>query len=309
MTKQYTRRLMMVRPASFSFNAETALSNAFQQSIGGYTAAEIQQKAEAEFDSFVAILRSNGVEVLVVQDTATPSKPDAVFPNNWISMQADGTIYLYPMCTPNRRLERREDIIDLLEEKFAVKKVVDLSAAEASGLFLEGTGSIIFDHPNRKAYACISPRTDRGLLEAHCAQLQYDAIAFDSTDRHGKAVYHTNVMLTIGDQFAVICLESIRNEQEKQMVVDSLTATGLEIVAISEAQMNCFAGNMLQVENAEGKTFLVMSQSAFDSLTSEQRTQLEQYTTLLPVAIPTIETIGGGSARCMLAEIFLPERQ
>lgn len=309
MPRQYTDQLLMVRPARFQFNDETAISNAFQRSLEGLTDADIREKAIAEFDRYVAILRENGIRVTVIQDTDEPAKPDAIFPNNWISLHEDGTVYLYPMNTPNRRLERREDILEVIDEHFEIGEVHDLSGSEKKNKFLEGTGSIIFDHIHRIAYACLSPRTDKDLFVAHCDQLGYEPVYFHSADKQGKLVYHTNVMLTIGDTFAVICLESIHDATERHMVRNKLEATGHELIDISEAQMNAFAGNMLLVCNANGKTFLVMSESARKSLTPEQLRQLEKHTQLLPVSIPTIETVGGGSARCMLAEIFLPEKK
>jgi hypothetical protein len=308
MSKQTTSHLMMIRPASFQFNIETAASNAFQKSLENLTAEEIKHKAIAEFDAYVNRLRKNGIDVKVIQDTDEPQKPDAIFPNNWISMQADGNVYLYPMCTPNRRLEKRTDIVDTLSAEFKINQVVDLSETEKQHQFLEGTGSIIFDHINKKAYACLSPRTDEAVFKTHCEQLQYEPISFISEDANGYLVYHTNVMLTIGNGFAVICLASIKNADERKKVTDSFADTQHEIIDISFEQMNAFAGNMLQVENADGKTFLVMSKTPFDSLEELQIQQIEKYTTILAVEIPTIETIGGGSARCMLAEIYLAKK-
>jgi hypothetical protein len=308
MPRQYTSHLLMIRPARFQFNEETAISNAFQRSLEGMTEADIREKAIAEFDGYVEKLRSNGIIVTVIQDSEFPAKPDAIFPNNWISMHEDGTVFLYPMNSMNRRLERRDDIVDVLDEHFEVNEVHDLSGSEADNKFLEGTGSIIFDHINQVAYACLSPRTDKALFIAHCEHLKYEPVFFTSSDSQGNLVYHTNVMLTIGDRFAVICLESIRNEPERNVVSSKLKSTGHEIVDISEKQMNAFAGNMLQVSNTSGQTFLVMSETAYKSLKPEQVARIEIYTKILPVSIPTIETIGGGSARCMLAEIFLPEK-
>ncbi len=308
MSEQYTSHLLMVRPASFQFNEETAISNAFQKSLEGLTEADIRDKAVEEFDRYVEILRAHKIDVTVIQDSEEPPKPDAIFPNNWISMHDDGTVYLYPMNTPNRRLERREEIVDVLDEHFVIEDVHDISGSELVNKFLEGTGSIIFDHLHKVAYACISPRTDKDLFIAHCEQLGYEPVYFHSADKNSNLVYHTNVMLTIGDRFAVICLESIHNDDEKNLVREKLESTGHEIIDISEAQMNAFAGNMLQVMNKEGKTFLVMSDSAHKSLTAYQVAQIEKYTTILSVSIPTIETIGGGSARCMLAEVFLKEK-
>lgn len=306
MAKQYTNHLLMVRPASFQFNLETAKSNAFQKKLSNLSSEKIQAKAMEEFDTYVAKLRENKIAVLVIQDTEFPEKPDAIFPNNWISMHEDGTVFLYPMLTENRRLEVRPEIIDELKKHLKINSIIDLTFYTKEHIFLEGTGSIIFDHLNKIAYACLSPRTDKILFENYCNQLEYQPISFTSSDQQNHLVYHTNVMLTIGDTFAVICSESIKDLQEHAIVLTSLKNTGHEIIDINFAQMAAFAGNMLQVQNTEGKTFLILSQTAYDSLTIEQIKQIKQHTNILSVNITTIETIGGGSARCMLAEIFLP---
>jgi hypothetical protein len=298
----------MVRPASFQFNIETAISNAFQQTLEGVSEREIREKAIEEFDQYVNKLRAHHIHVIVVQDNEIPAKPDAVFPNNWISMQQNGMVYLYPMNTPNRRLERRDEVLDEIEQSFEIKQVIDISDSENYDQFLEGTGSIIFDHINKVGYACISPRTDKDLFIAHCELLGYSHIYFHSSDSDGNLVYHTNVMLTIGSGYAIICSESIREEEEQTLVMDKLQSSGHEIITISEAQMNDFAGNMLEVVNKEGQRYLVMSTTAHQSLTAEQIEKIENYAQILSVSIPTIETIGGGSARCMLAEIFLKKK-
>lgn len=308
MSKQYTSNLMMVRPASFQFNYETAVSNAFQKSLDGLTEDEIKQKAIEEFDAYVTKLRANNINVIVIQDTKTPAKPDAIFPNNWISMHENGNVFLFPMNTENRRLEVRPEIIDELRTSFTINNVNDLTAAVNNNIFLEGTGSIIFDHLHEIAYACLSPRTDKNLFIDYCKTIGYEAVHFTSADENDNLVYHTNVMLTIGDTFAVICLESIKDKNEQTYVKEKLANTGHEIIDITFAQMNAFAGNMLQVQNRDGKTFLVMSETSFKSLTDEQIAQIENHTSILHVSIPTIETIGGGSARCMLAEIYLEEK-
>lgn len=308
MAKQYTSNLMMVRPANFQFNAETATSNSFQHTIENLSKQELQHKVLEEFDEYVQKLTLHKINVLEIQDTSEPIKPDAIFPNNWISMQEDGTIFLYPMCNENRRLEVRSDIVEKIKQDFEVVVVNDLRNHLEENKFLEGTGSIIFDHIYKIAYACISPRTDENLFLAYCNSIAYKPIYFHSTNQENKAIYHTNVMLTIGDTFAVICLESIIDEAERKLVKDSLTNTNHEIIEITFEQMNAFAGNMLQVINEDNKTYLVMSETAFDSLRYEQIQQIEAHTSILSVSIPTIETIGGGSARCMLAEIFLKKR-
>jgi hypothetical protein len=265
-------------------------------------AETVRQKASLEFETFASQLKSHGVDVFVFDDTPSPVKTDAVFPNNWISFHADGTVVLYPMLSANRRLERRADIIESLKDKFEITNIIDLSIYESENLFLEGTGSIVFDHSNKIAYAALSPRTDKELFLDLCEKLNYKPVIFTAHDRRGSEIYHTNVMMCIGEEFAVICLESITDEGERANIFSKLATTGHEIVDITFDQMNSLAGNMLLVRN----DLLVMSQSAFDSLTKTQKRTLEKYCELLPFAIPTIETIGGGSARCMIAEIFLP---
>ena len=300
------RTVFLVRPARFGFNAETAASNHFQQPLAGLDEAGIQQRAFAEFDAMVARLREKGVRVRVFDDTAEPAKPDAVFPNNWLSLHADGRAVLYPMCAPNRRAERRPDILAALAREFRLTETIDLSGYEAEGRFLEGTGSIIFDHPQRVAYACLSPRTDAALFADVATRLGYRPVVFRANDAQGQAIYHTNVMMCLGDGFAVVCLESITDELERAAVVASLRVGGHEIVDITLGQVARFAGNMLALQPAAGPALLALSQSAYDALTQEQRATLGRYCELLPLPIPTIETIGGGSARCMLAEVFLP---
>lgn len=304
-----TRHVLMVRPANFGFNEETAANNAFQSRDGLLSAAQMRERAVAEFDQFVSNLRAAGVNVVVAEDSSTPVKPDAVFPNNWVTFHADGTIVTYPMFAPTRRLERQETVIEtVLKAGFRANGVRHhLEGGEATGHFLEGTGSIIFDHPNRLAYACLSPRTDAALLDKLCQIIGYQPVVFHSVDAHGQDVYHTNVMMALGDTFVVICLDSVRDATERQMLEERFAATGKTVVAISLEQMNEFAGNMLQVQNDRGEGVLVMSSRAFRALTPEQVATLERHTRLLHSDLQTIETYGGGSARCMLAEIFLPE--
>ena len=297
--------MFLVRPARFSFNAETAASNYFQQNLAGLTTEAVQARAFAEFDAAVATLRAKGVHVLVFEDTPAPPKPDAVFPNNWLTLHPDGRVLLYPMCAPNRRAERRPDILEKLGQEFTISEVIDLSHHEQEGRFLEGTGSILFDHVHRVAYACLSPRTDAGLLVEVAARLGYRPVAFHAHDQQGQAIYHTNVMMCIGARFAVVCLASITDPQQRAAVAASLRDTGHELVDITLKQVANFAGNMLTLRAADAE-LLVLSQQAFDALTSAQKQNLGRYGELVPLAIPTIETIGGGSARCMLAEVFLP---
>lgn len=305
---QSTNHIMLVKPAHFTFNAETAGSNAFQNKLNE-NEEQIRQRVLNEFDNFATTLRSKGVDVTVVDDTPVPQKPDAVFPNNWASFHENGTVILYPMYAPNRRLERRADIIDLIRKKFIVHHIVDLSVHEQENKFLEGTGSIVFDHQHKIAYACLSPRTDKDLFVETCRQLNYKPVYFIAEDAHGKQIYHTNVMMCIAEKFAVICLASISDKKEREEVIASLTSTGHEIVDITFEQMNQFAGNMLELQGSNNKQLLAMSKSSFDALTSSQKKQIEHYCEMIPLAIQTIETIGGGSARCMIAEVFLKQKQ
>lgn len=305
---QSASTVFVVRPVCFGFNAETALSNHFQQTMAGLDAAAIQARAHAEFDALVAALRTKGVRVLVFEDTPEPPKPDAVFPNNWGTFHPDGTVLLYPMCAPNRRPERRPDILAALGRQFRITAIHDLSHHEAAGRFLEGTGSIIFDHLHQVAYACLSARTDAALFAETAARLGYRPVSFRALDAQDKEIYHTNVMMCIGSGFAVVCLESIQAEPERAAVVESLMSTGHDIVDISLAQVARFAGNMLTLRPAAGPELLALSQSAYDALTPAQRQTLSYHCELVPLPIPTIETIGGGSARCMLAEVFLPAK-
>lgn len=293
-----------MRPSGFVFNEQTATSNAFQ--IKPSEAQEIiSQKVQREFEQFVHTLKSNGINALVFDDTPEPIKPDAIFPNNWVTFHEDGTVILYPMCTPNRQHERRLDIIETLKQQFSVNAVLDLSAYEKEGKFLEGTGSIVFDHVNKMAYACLSPRTDKWLFEKVCAHLGYQAISFFAHDQNGTEIYHTNVMMCIGNGFAVVCLESISDKTERDNLLQQLSNTQHQIVDIGFEQMNQFSGNMLEVKTTKNTSLLVMSQSTFNALSKKQKEQLQRYCELLPMSIPTIETIGGGSARCMMAEVFL----
>lgn len=306
MRLQTTPHLLMVRPANFAFNAETAENNAFQSRDSAMGADEMRRRALAEFDGFVALLRDAGVHVIVAEDTPSPARPDAVFPNNWVTFHQEGLIVTYPMFAPSRRIERREDIIELVTAAgFPVSRRIHLERSEELGTFLEGTGSIIFDHRNRLAYACLSPRTDAGLLEQLCRELDYRKVVFHSLDAGGKEIYHTNVMMALGETFVVICLDSVRDPQERNMLEELFRSTGKEIVDITLDQMNHFAGNMLQVQNTSGDRILVMSETARQSLNTDQTERLQSHTRLLSVPIDTIERYGGGSARCMMAEVMM----
>ena len=300
---QSTSNILMIRPVAFGYNAQTAESNAFQNRDD--VQQVVQQKAVEEFDGFVAVLRDNGVNVTVFNDTPEPHTPDSIFPNNWVSFHDNGDIFLYPMQAENRRLERREDIIRQLEENFAANHVIDLSRFELKGEFLEGTGSMVLDRQNKIAYACLSPRTNAEVLKAFCDHTGYTAVTFDAFDQTGQAIYHTNVLMALGTAFAVICLDSIANIPEKELVIKSLQNAGKEIIEITFDQMNHFAGNVLEVKNTADDTLIVMSKAAFDSLTAEQKISLKKYGKLVYADITTIETNGGGSARCMMAEVHL----
>jgi hypothetical protein len=284
---------------------ETAGSNAFQNVLPEKEEV-VKTNVLREFENAVTLLKSKDIDVTVVEDTLEPVKPDAIFPNNWVSFHADGTVVLYPMYAPNRREERRLDVLEMLRKKFQIKNVVDLSKYESEELFLEGTGSIVFDHQNKIAYACISPRTDEQLFIELCNYLHYKPEYFIAVDKKGKQIYHTNVMMCVAEKFVVICLESITDERERKVIVQSFTETNHEVIDITFEQMNHFAGNMLELKNANGKSILVMSKSAHDSLTAKQKARIEKYAETLPLPIETIEKIGGGSARCMIAEVFLP---
>lgn len=305
---QISDTILMVRPACFGFNEQTAESNAFQTNDRSLSPAQIQEQAVKEFDAFVAALRQVGVEVIVVEDTPSPVKTDAVFPNNWVTFHQDGTVFTYPMFAPVRRLERRADILELLSKKYQINQHIHLEDAEARHLFLEGTGSMILDRVNRLAYACLSPRTDKGLFEDFCEKADYTPVIFHSVDANGKDIYHTNVMMALGETFAVICLDTIKDLTERVIVENYLLNSGKEIIAITLDQMNAFAGNMLQVKSRNGQSWLVMSQQAYDVLTDQQIESIKRHTFILSSPIPVIETYGGGSARCMMAEVFLPQK-
>lgn len=311
MTSQITNTLFMVRPVSFERNQETSTNNYFQKDLNGVSEGEIQERALAEFDLFVDKLREKGVEVFVFNDTESSKTPDSIFPNNWISFHEDGTILLYPMYAENRRLERRDDVIKKLQDEFSVNIIQSFAHWENKGYFLEGTGSMILDRPNKITYAAISERTSEKVLEVFCEKTGYEAVTFVANQTVGEArlpMYHTNVMMALGEDFALICLDSIDDESEKERVILSLKKTGKEIIEITEDQVNQFAGNMLQVMNDKHQKFVVMSRAAFDSLNEEQRKTIEKHGEILYSPIPTIETLGGGSVRCMMAEVFLPKQ-
>jgi hypothetical protein len=308
MAKQTTDTILMVRPAHFGFNEQTAGDNAFQVDDGSLSQEEIRQKAVREFDEFVENLRSAGIRVVVAQDTDAPVKTDAVFPNNWVTFHENGAVVTYPMSAPVRRLERREDILEDLGRQFRVGERLHLEKYEQEGRFLEGTGSMILDRENRIVYACLSPRTDEGLLDEFCRLLGYEKVSFTAVDGNGRRIYHTNVMMALGESFVIICLETVKDALEKQLLRKKFAETEKELIEITLDQMLAFAGNMLQVRNQDGELFLVMSEQAFNSLDDEQLEEIMKHTDILYSPIPTIEKYGGGSARCMMAEVFLQEK-
>lgn len=302
---QHTSHILMIQPVSFDFNSETAVNNRFQARSGDNNK---QEKALAEFTHFVALLRQHGIDVTVVEDSPEPHTPDSVFPNNWLSLHEDGTLVLYPMFAENRRLERKQQVLDQLKEKFTISKIIDLTHFEKEHLFLEGTGSMVLDREHKIVYACISPRTDETVLAAFCKRTGYQPLSFVAVDQAGVPIYHTNVMMCVADSYVVICLDAIPDKDDRQELIASFRQTHKEIININLEQMNQFAGNMLQVHDQQGKTSLVMSTQAYVSLSKEQVEVIEKHNPILHADISTIEANGGGSARCMMAEIFLPPK-
>lgn len=310
--KQLTNHILMIRPAQFRMNEQTAVNNYFQASAG-LSPEEVVKKSQEEFDAYVSVLKEKGVQVTVVQDTEDPDTPDALFPNNWVSFHQDATVALYPMFAENRRLERREAVLEILEEDgFIIDQVMDYTAAEAEGVFLEGTGSLILDRVHKKAYCALSSRADEELFIEFCEDFEYTPVIFtanQTVEGSRLPIYHTNVMMCLAETFAVICLDSIDDKKERKAVVNHLRKDGKEIIAISEAQMHRFAGNMLQVLGSNQTPYLVMSSTAYKSLTPDQLSKIEQHCEIIHADLSTIETCGGGSARCMMAEVFLPRME
>lgn len=304
---QTASTVLMVEPIAFGYNAQTAENNYFQVEQKD---ADIQTKALEEFNSFVDKLKSKGINVITVKDTLDPHTPDSIFPNNWVSFHDDGKVVLYPMFAPNRRVERRSDILEILKDSgFEITEIDDLSHFEDQDRFLEGTGSMIFDHDHNIAYGSVSLRLDEELFRQFCQKFGFRPVVFHSYQNAGDQrlpIYHTNVMMCVADKFVVICLDCIDDELEREKVQEVIKSTGKEIIEISEDQLQQFAGNMLQVQNEAGDKFLVMSESAYKSLTTEQISAIEKYCEIIYSDLNTIETNGGGSARCMLAEVFLP---
>lgn len=296
--------ILMIRPASFEFNPETAINNAFQVDSGD--TKETSENAMKEFDDFVETLIKNDIDVLIYQDKKDPHTPDSVFPNNWISFHENGTCCIYPMFAENRRNERNQEVIDLIKQKFEIFQTLDFTYFEENFLFNEGTGSMVLDRENKVAYACLSPRTSLKPLYAFCDAMNYTAVHFNAFGINNLPIYHTNVMMNIADQYVIICLDAISNPEEKKFISKAIHLTDKKILEISIKQMNSFAGNMLQVVNKRNEKILVMSKQAYESLTTQQIQELEKYNSILYSDLKTIETNGGGSARCMMAEIFLP---
>jgi hypothetical protein len=309
---QTTNTILMIRPVNFRMNEQTAVNNYYQKVLDNLLPETVNAKAQKEFDAFVEKLQKVGVQVIVVNDTKETDTPDSIFPNNWISFHQNGTVGLYPMFAENRRLERREDILEILESKgFLINDIVDYTSAEEESVFLEGTGSLLLDRVHKKAYCALSPRADEDLFIEFCEDFDYMPVWFIANQTvNGKRVpiYHTNVMMCLGETFAVICLSSIDDKKERKNVIQNLKENGKEIIDITEAQVNCFAGNMLQVKGSNDELYLVMSQSAYDSLTNSQLEVLKKHNkAIVSSSLDTIEACGGGSARCMMAEVFLPK--
>jgi len=300
----------MIRPVAFRMNEQTAVNNYFMEDLD-LKNQSINEKAQTEFDDFVTVLRDKGVHVIVMEDTKEPDTPDSIFPNNWISFHADGTVGIYPMFAENRRLERREDVFTILEQDgFKIESVVDYTSAEEEGVFLEGTGSILMDRVNNKAYCALSQRADEDLFIEFCEDFDCFPVVFtanQSVDGKRMPIYHTNVMMALAENFAIICSDTIDDKKERKIVLDHLRNDGREIIKISEKQMHHFAGNMLQVIGAEDKRYMVMSSAAYHSLDASQINRIENHCEILHSSLETIETCGGGSARCMMAEVFLPK--
>ncbi|MGB4457134.1 MAG: arginine deiminase-related protein [Flavobacteriaceae bacterium] len=310
--KQLTNHILMIRPAQFRMNEQTAVNNYFQAQAG-MTPEAVEKKAQEEFDTYVSVLREKGVQVTVVQDTLDPDTPDALFPNNWVSFHQDATVALYPMFAENRRLERREAVLEILEEDgFIIDQVMDYTAAEDSGIFLEGTGSLILERVHKKAYCALSSRADEELFIEFCEDFEYTPVIFTANQTvEGKRlpIYHTNVMMCLAETFAVICSDSIDDKKARKAVLNHLKEDGKEVIAISEVQMHSFAGNMLQVLGSNETPYLVMSTTAYESLQPDQLSKIRKHCEIIHADLSTIETCGGGSARCMMAEVFLPRME
>ena len=310
MEAQSAASVLMVRPAAFGANPQTQESNRFQTLAAPDPGDEVRESVAREFDALAGALERSGVEVCIVDDTPSPAKPDAVFPNNWFSTHADGTVVLYPMLATNRRIERRTDVLEALlrAHRFRVARTIDLTTHENEGVFLEGTGSLVLDRSNRLAYACLSPRTHVEALGDFAQQLDYELVGFEAVDANGDAIYHTNVLMCVGTRFAVLCTVAIADVERRAAVVSILERSGHEVIDITHAQMSAFAGNVLELRNGSGETVIAMSSAAYAAFGPQLRARLESFGTIVHSPIPTIERYGGGSVRCMLAELHLPRR-
>jgi len=311
--QQITNTILMIRPVKFRMNKETLVNNFYQKELEGITDAEIQKRALKEFDTLVEKLQDVGVSVIVVEDSKVPDTPDSIFPNNWISFHQKGTVDLYPMFAKNRRFERRNDILDIVEKKgFVIKNIIDYTSAEDENIFLEGAGSLILDRINRKAYCALSPRADEGLFIEFCEDFEYTPVlfhAYQTVNGERKLIYHTNVMMAISEKSVIICLDAITDKKERKNVIRHLKEDGKEIITILEEQVNHFSGNMLQVIGKKGKRYIVMSKTAFRCLSKDQIEKIELESKILYSDVTNIETFGGGSVRCMMGEVFLPNSQ
>lgn len=311
MNYQITNTILMIRPVQFRMNEQTAVNNYYQKVLDNTSPQNVNSLAVKEFDAFVKKLRASGIEVIVVQDTQEFDTPDSIFPNNWISFHQNGSIALYPMFAKNRRLERKESVVKSIENHgFSIAFVQDYTGAEAASVFLEGTGSVILDRINRKAYCALSPRADEGLFIEFCEDFDFFPVVFSAYQNVGEErlkIYHTNVMMCVGDTFAVVCLEAIDDKKERKNVLSHLKKDGKTIIEISENQVNQFAGNMLQLQGKNQSSYIAMSQAALESLGPDQIAALRNHGRIISSSLDTIEACGGGSARCMMAEIFLPK--
>ncbi|MCO6164255.1 citrulline utilization hydrolase CtlX [Flavobacterium sp. NRK F7] len=310
---QTTNTILMIRPVAFRMNEQTAVNNYYQKVLDDLLPATVNAKAQAEFDAYVEKLRAVGIQVIVVDDTLNPDTPDSIFPNNWVSFHETGDVVLYPMFAENRRLERREDILDIIEDNgFVINEIMDYTEAEEDGYYLEGTGSIVLDRANQIAYCALSPRADEELFIEFCEDFEYDPVifeAFQTVNGERKHIYHTNVIMCVAETFAVICADCIDDKAERKMVLSKLKESGKEVIVISEEQVNNFAGNMLQVRGTNDERFLIMSNAAYESLTPSQIEKIEKHCKIVHASLDIIEACGGGSARCMMAEVFLPKAE
>jgi len=308
--KKLANTLLLIRPSVFKMNTQTAVNNYFQKEMI-FSNEEITKKAQQEFDDLVKKLKAKGIQVIVEKDVLENETPDAVFPNNWVSFHQNGDVALYPMFAENRRRERRESVLNRLEiEEFQINNLIDYTSAEEEGIYLEGTGSMVLDRVNRKAYTALSIRTDEDLVIEFCEDFEYTPVvfsAFQTVEGNRLPIYHTNVLMALGEKIAIICLDAIDGKSDKKEIIQNLKQDGKEIIKITEAQMHQFAGNMLQVEGAFRKKYMIMSTAAFNSLRTDQISVIEKHSEIIHTDLTTIETLGGGSARCMLAEVFLPK--